>query len=36
LQCIQQQETMIDSTYVWVDNTAAIAVATGMTLHTRL
>jgi hypothetical protein len=29
LQCRQQQETMINSTCVWVDNTAAIAVATG-------
>ena len=27
-QCRQKQETMINSTYVWVDNTAAIAVAT--------
>ena len=29
LQGRQQQETMINSTCVWVDNTAAIAVATG-------
>jgi hypothetical protein len=29
LQCRQKQETMINSTCVWVDNTAAIAVATG-------
>jgi hypothetical protein len=29
LQCRQEQETMINSTCVWVDNTAAIAVATG-------
>jgi hypothetical protein len=29
LQCRQQQETMINSTCAWVDNTAAIAVATG-------
>jgi hypothetical protein len=27
LQCRQKQETMINSTCVWVDNTAAIAVA---------
>jgi hypothetical protein len=29
LQCRQEQETIINSTCVWVDNTAAIAVATG-------
>ena len=29
LQCCQDQETQINSTCVWVDNTAAIAVATG-------
>jgi len=29
LQCKQEQETMIHSTCVWVDNTATIAVATG-------
>jgi hypothetical protein len=29
LKCQQQQETMINSTCVWVDNSAAIAVATG-------
>ena len=29
LQCRQEQETMINSTCVWVDNTATIAVATG-------
>jgi hypothetical protein len=29
MQCRQEQETMINSTCVWVDNTAAIAVATG-------
>ena len=29
MQCRQEQKTMIDSTCVWVDNTAAIAVATG-------
>jgi len=29
LQFCQQQETNIDSTIVWVDNTAALAVATG-------
>jgi hypothetical protein len=29
MQCKQEQETMINSTCVWVDNTAAIAVATG-------
>jgi hypothetical protein len=29
LQCRQEQETMINSTGVWVDNTATIAVATG-------
>ena len=29
LQCRQEQKTMINSTCVWVDNTAAIAVATG-------
>ena len=29
LQCRQQQETMINSTCVWVNNTGAIAVATG-------
>jgi hypothetical protein len=29
LQCKQEQETMINSTCVWVDNTATIAVATG-------
>jgi hypothetical protein len=28
LQCRQEQETMINSTCVWIDNTAAIAVAT--------
>ncbi len=28
LQCRQEQETMIYSTCVWVDNTAAIAIAT--------
>jgi hypothetical protein len=29
LQCRQEQETVINSTCVWVDNTAAIALATG-------
>ncbi len=29
MQCKQELETMINSTCVWVDNTAAIAVATG-------
>jgi hypothetical protein len=29
LQCRQEQETQINSTCVWVDNTAALAVATG-------
>jgi hypothetical protein len=29
LQCKQEQEIMINSTCVWVDNTAAIAAATG-------
>ncbi len=29
LQCRQKQKTLINSTCVWVDNTAAIAVATG-------
>jgi hypothetical protein len=29
MQCMQEQETMINSICVWVDNTAAIAVATG-------
>ncbi len=29
MQCRQEQETMINSTCVWVDNIAAIAVATG-------
>jgi hypothetical protein len=29
LQCRQEQTTMINSTCVWVDNTAAITVATG-------
>jgi hypothetical protein len=29
LQFCQQQETNISSTIVWVDNTAALAVATG-------
>ena len=29
MQCRQQQETTINSTYVWVDNRAAIAFATG-------
>ena len=29
LQCRQEQKTMIHSTCVWVDNTAAIAVAKG-------
>jgi hypothetical protein len=29
LQCRREQETMINSAPVWVDNTAAIAVATG-------
>ena len=29
MECRQEQETMINSTCVWVDNTAAIAVATG-------
>ncbi len=29
MQCRQEQETMINSTCVWVNNTAAIAVATG-------
>ena len=29
LQCRQEQKTLINSTCVWVDNTAAIAVATG-------
>jgi hypothetical protein len=29
LKCQQQQETMINSPFVWVDNSAAIAVATG-------
>ncbi len=29
LQCKQEQETMINSTCEWVDNTATIAVATG-------
>ncbi len=29
MQCRQEQETMIKSTCVWVDNTAAIAVSTG-------
>ena len=29
LQCTQEQKTMIHSTCVWVDNTAAIAVAKG-------
>ncbi len=28
MQCRQEQKTMIDSTCLWVDNTAAIAVAT--------
>ena len=35
LQCCQDQETQINSTCVWVDNTAAIAVATGNDLRTR-
>jgi hypothetical protein len=30
MQCRQEQETMINSTCVWVDNTAAIAVTTGI------
>ncbi len=29
LQCRQEQETQINSARVWVDNTAALAVATG-------
>ena len=29
LQCCQNRETKIESTIVWVDNTAALAVATG-------
>ncbi len=36
LQCRQEQETLIHSTCVWVDNTAAIEIATGMISHTRL
>jgi hypothetical protein len=32
MQCRQEQETIINSTWVWVNNTAAIAVATGNNL----
>ena len=36
LQVRQNQETQIESTIVWVDNTAALAVATGSDFTMRL
>ncbi len=36
MQCRQEQETLINSTCVWVDNTAAIAVATGNDLQSHV